>query len=244
MFERKICIVTGAAQGIGKAIVERFTSSGAELVYAIDMNSTALNSAYESVENVKPITMNICDRDAIASFIEQVKRDNGKVDVLVNNAGITRDALIDKMTEDEWDAVINVNLKGVFNLTQAVAPIMIENNSGSIVTMSSVVGTDGNIGQTNYAASKGGVIAMTKSWAKEFARKGAQVRANCVAPGFVATPMTENLPEKVLEMMKAKTPLARMGTPEDIANGVEFLASDKSSFITGQVLKIDGGLVL
>ncbi|WP_394145549.1 3-oxoacyl-[acyl-carrier-protein] reductase [Vibrio atypicus] len=244
MFERKICIVTGAAQGIGKAIVERFASSGAELVYAIDMNSNALNSAYESVENVKPITMNICDRDAIASFVEQVKRDNGKVDVLVNNAGITRDALIEKMTEDEWDAVINVNLKGVFNLTQAVAPIMIENNSGSIVTMSSVVGTDGNIGQTNYAASKGGVIAMTKSWAKEFARKGAQVRANCVAPGFVATPMTENLPEKVLEMMKAKTPLARMGTPEDIANGVEFLASDKSSFITGQVLKIDGGLVL
>ncbi|WP_159737088.1 3-oxoacyl-[acyl-carrier-protein] reductase [Vibrio atypicus] len=244
MFERKICIVTGAAQGIGKAIVERFAGSGAELVYAIDMNSDALNSAYESVENVKPIAMNICDRNAITSFVEQVKRDNGKVDVLVNNAGITRDALIDKMTEDEWDAVINVNLKGVFNLTQAVAPIMIENNSGSIVTMSSVVGTDGNIGQTNYAASKGGVIAMTKSWAKEFARKGAQVRANCVAPGFVATPMTENLPEKVLEMMKAKTPLARMGTPEDIANGVEFLASDKSSFITGQVLKIDGGLVL
>tara|TARA_Y100001956_G_C4123770_1_gene188943 strand:+ start:2465 stop:3199 length:735 start_codon:yes stop_codon:yes gene_type:complete len=244
MFENKICLVTGAAQGIGKAIVERFASHNAEMVYAIDMNEQALVSAFEGVENVKPVVLNICDRQAVSLLVEKIQSECSRVDVLVNNAGITRDALIEKMTEDEWDAVINVNLKGVFNLTQAVAPIMMENNSGSIVTMSSVVGTDGNIGQSNYAATKGGVIAMTKGWAKEFARKGAQVRANCVAPGFVATPMTENLPEKVLELMKAKTPLGRMGTPEDITNGVEFLASDKSSFITGQVLKIDGGLVL
>lgn len=148
------------------------------------------------------------------------------------------------MTEQDWDFVIDVNLKGVFNLTQAVAPIMMANNYGSIVTMSSVVGTDGNIGQSNYAATKGGVIAMTKGWAKEFARKGAQVRANCVAPGFIETPMTADLPTKVLELMKQKTPLGRMGTAEDITDGVEFLASDKSSFITGQVLKVDGGLVL
>ncbi|KHT47326.1 beta-ketoacyl-ACP reductase [Vibrio sinaloensis] len=244
MFNNKICLVTGAAQGIGKAVVERFAEQHAQMVYAIDMNEQALLSAFEGRTNVKPIVMNICDRAAVFEFIEQVKADVSRIDVLVNNAGITRDALIEKMTEDEWDAVINVNLKGVFNLTQAVAPIMMENNSGSIVTMSSVVGTDGNIGQSNYAATKGGVIAMTKGWAKEFARKGAQVRANCVAPGFVQTPMTENLPEKVLDMMKAKTPLGRMGTPEDITNGVEFLASDKASFITGQVLKIDGGLVL
>lgn len=244
MFDDKICIVTGAAQGIGRAITERLSQQGAKCVYAIDMNEQGLIDVFGECDNVEPVALNICDRQAIEVFISRVKQTHSRVDVLVNNAGVTRDALIEKMTEQEWDFVIDVNLKGVFNLTQAVAPLMIENNYGSIVTMSSVVGTDGNIGQTNYAASKGGVIAMTKSWAKEFARKGAQVRANCVAPGFVQTPMTEDLPEKVLELMKQKTPLGRMGTTEDITNGVEFLASDKSSFITGQVLKIDGGLVL
>ncbi|ROV60802.1 beta-ketoacyl-ACP reductase [Vibrio ponticus] len=244
MFSNKICVVTGAAQGIGRTVVERFAQNGATMVYALDMNEEVLSKAFMGTDNVKPIVVNICDRAAVASLISQIQSDYGRVDVLVNNAGITRDALIGKMTEQEWDMVIDVNLKGVFNVTQAIAPLMIENNYGSIVTMSSVVGTDGNIGQTNYAATKGGVIAMTKTWAKEFARKGAQVRANCVAPGFVETPMTADLPEKVLDMMKGKTPLGRMGTPDDIANGVEFLASDKSSFITGQVLKIDGGLVL
>ncbi len=244
MFQNKVCIVTGAAQGIGKAIVERFNTQGAEMVYAVDMNDEALMDAYSHVERVVPVNLNICDRPAIAELVASIQAQFGRVDILVNNAGVTRDGLIDKMTEADWDLVIDVNLKGVFNLTQAVAPLMIENNYGSIVTMSSVVGTDGNIGQSNYAATKGGVIAMSKSWAKEFARKGAQVRSNCVAPGFVETPMTANLPEKVLNMMKEKTPLGRMGTTQDIANGVEFLASDKSSFITGQVLKIDGGLVL
>lgn len=244
MFDNKICLVTGAAQGIGRAITERFVEQGAETVYALDMNSDGLAAAFSSLDRVQTVTVNICDREAIAELVDSIKQQHGRVDVLVNNAGVTRDALIDKMTEQDWDFVVDVNLKGVFNLTQAVAPLMIENNYGSIVTMSSVVGTDGNIGQTNYAATKGGVIAMTKGWAKEFARTGAQVRANCVAPGFIATPMTADLPEKVLDMMKGKTPLGRMGTPEDITNGVEFLASDKSSFITGQVLKIDGGLVL
>lgn len=244
MFENKICLVTGAAQGIGRAITERFAQNGAEKVYALDMNSDGLAAAFSDIENVEAVTVNICDRQAIAELVESIKQQYSRVDVLVNNAGVTRDALIDKMTEQEWDFVLDVNLKGVFNLTQAIAPLMMENNYGSIVTMSSVVGTDGNIGQTNYAATKGGVIAMTKGWAKEFARKGAQVRANCVAPGFIETPMTADLPEKVLDMMKGKTPLGRMGTTEDITNGVEFLASEKSSFITGQVLKIDGGLVL
>ncbi|MBA5763519.1 beta-ketoacyl-ACP reductase [Vibrio sp. 404] len=244
MFNNKICVVTGAAQGIGRTIVERFAQNGATMVYALDMNGEVLSNAFMDLNNVKPIVVNICDRSAIEVLVKQIEDDFGKVDVLVNNAGITRDALIDKMTEQDWDMVVDVNLKGVFNLTQAIAPMMMANNYGSIVTMSSVVGTDGNIGQTNYAATKGGVIAMTKGWAKEFARKGAQVRANCVAPGFVETPMTADLPEKVLNMMKEKTPLGRMGTPDDIANGVEFLASDKSSFITGQVLKVDGGLVL
>ena len=244
MFENKICLVTGAAQGIGRAITERFAQNGAEKVYALDMNSDGLSAAFSDIENVEAVTVNICDRQAIAELVESIKQQYSRVDVLVNNAGVTRDALIDKMTEQEWDFVLDVNLKGVFNLTQAIAPLMMENNYGSIVTLASVVGTAGNIGETNYAATNGGGIAMTKGWAKEFARKGAQVRANCVAPGFIETPMTADLPEKVLDMMKGKTPLGRMGTTEDITNGVEFLASDKSSFITGQVLKIDGGLVL
>ncbi|WP_162046343.1 beta-ketoacyl-ACP reductase [Vibrio taketomensis] len=244
MFNSKICVVTGAAQGIGRTVVERFANNGATMVYALDMNGDVLNEAFMNQSNVKPIVVDICDRPAITDLVEQIKSDYGRVDVLVNNAGITRDALIENMTEQDWDLVVDVNLKGVFNVTQAIAPIMVAQDYGSIITMSSVVGTDGNIGQSNYAATKGGVIAMTKTWAKEFARKGAQVRANCVAPGFVETPMTADLPEKVLDMMKDKTPLSRMATPEDIANGVEFLASDKSSFITGQVLKIDGGLVL
>nr|WP_319556463.1 3-oxoacyl-ACP reductase FabG [uncultured Vibrio sp.] len=244
MFENKVCLVTGAAQGIGRAIVERFANNGAQRVYALDVNAQILQSAFDGYGNVEPVVINICDRHAIENLVEIIREAHSQIDVLVNNAGVTRDALLEKMTEQDWDFVIDVNLKGVFNLTQAVAPIMMANNSGSIVTMSSVVGTDGNIGQSNYAATKGGVIAMTKGWAKEFARKGAQVRANCVAPGFIETPMTADLPTKVLELMKQKTPLGRMGTAEDIANGVEFLASHKSSFITGQVLKIDGGLVL
>ena len=244
MFNKKICLVTGAAQGIGKAITLRLAEQGAEKIYALDMNHAMLSSVYADHANIEPVTVNICDRGAVRDLVDSIAEQDGRIDVLVNNAGVTRDALIDKMTEQEWDFVIDVNLKGVFNLTQLIAPMMMENNYGSIVTMSSVVGTDGNIGQSNYAATKGGVIAMTKGWAKEFARKGANVRANCVAPGFIETPMTVDLPEKVLDGIKQKTPLGRMGTTEDITNGVEFLASDKASFITGQVLKIDGGLVL
>ncbi|HFO8901574.1 TPA: SDR family oxidoreductase, partial [Escherichia coli] len=194
--------------------------------------------------NVTPVILDVCDRDSINTVISKIYSDEGRIDVLVNNAGVTRDNLINNMTEQDWDIVIDINLKGVFNITQAVAPIMMEQNHGAIITMSSVVGTDGNIGQSNYAATKGGVIAMSKGWAKEFSRKGAKVRVNCVAPGFVITPMTENLPEKVINHMIAKTPLGRMATPEDISNGVLFLASEKSSFITGQTLKIDGGLVI
>ncbi|HFO4643263.1 TPA: SDR family oxidoreductase, partial [Escherichia coli] len=193
---------------------------------------------------VTPVILDVCDRDSINTVISKIYSDEGRIDVLVNNAGVTRDNLINNMTEQDWDIVIDINLKGVFNITQAVAPIMMEQNHGAIITMSSVVGTDGNIGQSNYAATKGGVIAMSKGWAKEFSRKGAKVRVNCVAPGFVITPMTENLPEKVINHMIAKTPLGRMATPEDISNGVLFLASEKSSFITGQTLKIDGGLVI
>lgn len=244
MLNNKVCVVTGGAQGIGRCIVETFATQNAKIVFACDMNKQVMADLEAKYPNVKAVELNVCDRQGIAQFIESVKQQHSTVDVLVNNAGITRDNLLDRMTEDEWDAVINVNLKGVFNMTQAIAPLMIANGIGSIITMSSVVGTDGNIGQSNYGATKGGVIAMTKGWAKEFSRKGAQVRANCVAPGFIETPMTVNLPEKVLDYMKSKTPLGRMGKPEDIAQGVLFLASDRSAFITGQTLKIDGGLVI
>ncbi|MDO6542195.1 3-oxoacyl-ACP reductase FabG [Photobacterium sanguinicancri] len=244
MLTNKVCIVTGAAQGIGRCIAETFAKHEAKMVFVCDMNASAMQDLAQTYTNVRIVELNVCDRPSITHFIEQVSEEFGTVDVLVNNAGITRDNLIDKMTEDEWDMVADVNLKGVFNMTQAVAPLMMASGKGSIITMSSVVGTDGNIGQSNYAATKGGVIAMTKGWAKEFSRKGAQVRANCIAPGFVETPMTVDLPEKVLDFMTAKTPLKRMGKPQDIANGALFLASDNSSFITGQTLKIDGGLVI
>lgn len=244
MLNNKVCIVTGGAQGIGRCIVETFANQQAEVVYACDMNAAAMAELEKTYKNVKAIELNVCDRESVSCFVDNIVKDYGRVDVLVNNAGITRDNLIEKMTEDEWDIVLDVNLKGVFNMTQAVAPVMMASGAGSIITMSSVVGTDGNIGQSNYAATKGGVIAMTKGWAKEFSRKGAQVRANCIAPGFVETPLTVNLPEKILEYMKSKTPLQRMGKPEDIANGALFLASDHSAFITGQTLKIDGGLVI
>ena len=217
MLANKVCLVTGAAQGIGRCIAETFAKHDAKMVLVCDMNASAMQDLTESYSNVRAVELNVCDRTAISHFIAQIKDEFGTIDVLVNNAGITRDNLIDKMTEEEWDMVADVNLKGVFNMTQAIAPLMMESGSGSIITMSSVVGTDGNIGQSNYAATKGGVIAMTKGWAKEFSRKGAQVRANCIAPGFVETPMTVDLPEKVLSFMKAKTPLQRMGKPQDIA---------------------------
>lgn len=174
----KVCIVTGAAQGIGRKIVEDFSKSEVKRVYACDIKHT--DKSYP--ENVTPVILDVCDRDSINTVISKIYSDEGRIDVLVNNAGVTRDNLINNMTEQDWDIVIDINLKGVFNITQAVAPIMMEQNHGAIITMSSVVGTDGNIGQSNYAATKGGVIAMSKGWAKEFSRKGAKVRVNCVAP--------------------------------------------------------------
>lgn len=240
----KVCIVTGGSRGIGEAIVKKMAQAEAKIVYACDMNIEGAVNMEEEFQNVKAVQLNVTDTQAITDFVARVRAEHGTVDVLVNNAGITRDNLIDRMSDEDWQIVIDVNLKGVFNMTQAVAPLMMENGSGSIVTISSIVGTDGNIGQSNYAATKGGVITMTKGWAKEFARKGAKVRANCVAPGFVETPMAKEVPEKILDAIVAKTPLKRLGQPEDIAEGVMFLASDRSAFITGQTLKIDGGLVL
>ena len=237
--EGKVCVVTGGARGIGKSIVERLATEGAKMVFSCDM----LEGDY-SKENIRHEKLNVADRTEVKAFAEKVIAEFGQIDVLVNNAGTTRDALLRKMTEEQWDTVIDVNLKGVFNMTQAVSPIMVRNKKGSIINLSSVVGLFGNVGQTNYAATKGGVISMAQTWSKELARKGAQVRANCIAPGFIKTPMTKDLPEKVIQYMEEKTPLGRMGEPEDIANAVLFLASDESSFITGQTIAVTGGLVI
>lgn len=243
----KVCIITGAGGGIGKAAAILFTQEGA-FVPACDVSQENLRNLKEDIgkysKNIETYLLDVTNRESVKNALEAIFQKYGRIDVLVNNAGITRDALLVKMTEQDWDAVINVNLKGVFNMTQAVVPYMMKTQKGSIINTSSIVGVYGNIGQTNYAASKGGIVAMTKTWAKEMARKGAQIRVNAVAPGFIRTPMTEKVPEKVLEFINNRTPLGRMGEPKDVAYVYLFLASDESSFITGQVIGVDGGLIL
>jgi 3-oxoacyl-[acyl-carrier protein] reductase len=240
----KVCVVTGGARGIGKGIVETFAREGARIVWALDVNNADFPALEKELPAVKGAVVNVTDSAAVNTLVARISAESGKIDVLVNCAGITRDALIQKMTDDEWDAVIDVNLKGVFLVTRAVAPLMMSAGAGSIVSISSVVGLDGNIGQTNYAASKGGIVSMTKGWAREFARKGAKVRVNAVSPGYTRTPMIASVPEKVLEPIIARTPLGRLAEIRDIANAVLFLSSAEAEFITGQVLRVDGGLVL
>lgn len=235
--EGKIAVVTGSARGIGRAIVEKLAAHGAKMVVSCDMGEATYEQA-----NVVHKTLNVTNRDAIKTFVDEVEKEYGKIDILVNNAGITKDGLLMRMSEEQWDAVIDVNLKGVFNMTQAVSKSMLKARKGSIINMASVVGLHGNPGQTNYAATKGGVIAMSKTWAKEFGSRS--VRSNCIAPGFIQTPMTDILPEDVIKGMLDATPLGRLGQVEDIANAVLFLASDESSFITGEVISVSGGLML
>lgn len=235
----KIAIVTGGAQGLGKVMCLTFLREGAKAVYSVDIKP----GDYEA-ENLTHVALDVTKVEEVKEFVEKVKSEHGRIDVLVNNAGITRDALLQKMNDDQWDQVVNVNLKGVFNMTREVAPVMIENGKGSIINISSVVGLYGNIGQTNYAATKAGVIGMTYTWAKEFTRKGAAVRVNAIAPGFIETEMMKTVPEKVLQPIIDKTPLKRLGQPQEIANAALFLASDESSFVNGHVLSVDGGLRL
>ncbi|MGC4078321.1 MAG: 3-oxoacyl-ACP reductase FabG [Rubrivivax sp.] len=231
----KVCIVTGAAQGIGAATVAKFAAEGA-VVVACDRHADTVPGAAES------LAVDVTVRAQVDAMVAAVKAKYGRIDVLVDNAGITRDARLVKMTEEQFDAVIDVNLRGVFHCAQAVAPLMIEQGAGVILNASSVVGIYGNFGQTNYAASKFGVIGFTKTWSRELGPKG--VRVNAVAPGFVATPILETIPAKVLEHMREQVPLQRLGRPEEIAAVYAFLASDEASYVNGAVLEVSGGMTV
>ena len=236
--EGKVAVVTGGSRGLGQAMCERFASEGAKVV-AVDMAELAYKN-----DNVEFYKLNVTSPEDINKFKEYMVEKYHKVDILVNNAGITRDAMTRKMTDEMWDLVINVNLKGVFNMGRAFGPLMEENNYGSIINISSVVGVFGNIGQANYAASKAGVIGLTKTWAKEFARKGAKVRCNSIAPGYIMTDMLKTVPEDLLEKFAKLTMLGRLGQPNEIASAAAFLASDDASYVTGQVLEVNGGMRL
>jgi 3-oxoacyl-[acyl-carrier protein] reductase len=234
----KIAVVTGGAKGIGMEICKAFAAEGA-FVIAADMGEMSYQA--ERVEGWK---LNVTDVPGVQTFFEQVIAKYGRIDILVNNAGITKDAMTRKMTDEMWDAVINVNLKGVFNLTRLVGPQMEAVGGGSIINISSVVGVFGNIGQANYAASKAGIIGLTMTWAKEFARKGIPVRVNAIAPGYVMTDILKTVPEDLLAQFAKMTMLGRLGQPEEIAKAALFLASDDASYITGQTLNVNGGMRL
>ena len=236
MLNGKIALITGGARGIGKEIALQFAENGATVI------SGDLIDADYTHENVTHIKLNVTDRENIKEVAKELKEKYGRLDILVNNAGITRDSLLQRMKEADWDLVVDINLKGVFNVMQGFVSLLLKSKASSVINMASVVGVDGNLGQTNYAATKGGVIAMSKTWAKEFGRKN--LRSNALAPGFIKTDMTHVLPEKVVEKVLDNTPLRKMGDAEDVANAALFLASDNSKFITGQVLRIDGGLNL
>lgn len=240
----KTALITGAARGIGKAIAMKFASEGANIAFTdlvIDENGKATEAEIAALGvEVKGYASNAADFAQSAEVVNQVKEDFGSIDILVNNAGITKDGLMLRMTEAQWDAVIGVNLKSAFNFIHACTPIMMRQKGGSIINMASVVGVHGNAGQCNYSASKAGMIALAKSIAQEMGAKG--IRANAIAPGFIETAMTQALSEDVRKEWIKGIPLRRGGTPEDVANIALFLASDLSSYVSGQVIQVDGGM--
>lgn len=237
----KVAIITGAAKGIGFATAKRFAEEGAKVMIA-DVSPEALKLAAEQIPGAEAYVMNVTDRDSIQAAVDQIMQHHGRIDVLINNAGITQDARLVKMTEAQFDTVIDVNLKGVFNCTQLVVPHMLEAKSGSIVNASSVVGIYGNFGQTNYSATKFGVIGFTKTWARELGAKG--IRVNAVCPGFIATEMVKAMPENILQDIERRSWLGRLGTPEEMANVYLFLASDEASYVNGMALEASGGISL
>ena len=236
--EGKVAIVTGAAKGLGGEMAQLFAKEGAKVI-ACDMAPLSYEAA-----NVEYAELNVTDSAACEALFNHVKEKYGRIDVLVNNAGITKDALTRKMTDEQWDAVINVNLKGVFNLTRHVGPYMQAQGSGSIISISSVVGVFGNIGQANYAATKAGILGLTKTWAKEFSMRGGNVRVNAIAPGYTMTDILKTVPQEMLDKFAALTMLGRLAQPHEIASAALFLASDEASYITGQTLQVDGGMRL
>ncbi len=244
LLEGKVAIVTGAARGIGKAIALKFAAEGADIAFTdLNIDENAKNTEAEIAAlgvTVKAYASNAANFEDTHTVVEEILKDFGHIDVLINNAGITKDGLMMRMTEQQWDAVINVNLKSAFNFIHAVTPIMMRQKNGSIVNMSSVVGVSGNAGQCNYSASKAGMIGLAKSIAKEVGSRG--IRANCIAPGFIITEMTGALSEEVKEQWAKQIPLRRGGTPEDVANVAAFLASDLSSYVSGQVIHCCGGM--
>ncbi|NLD24584.1 MAG: 3-oxoacyl-[acyl-carrier-protein] reductase [Bacteroidales bacterium] len=244
LLEGKTALITGAARGIGKAIAMKFASEGANIAFT-DLNIDEVGMATEhEISSLgvkcKGYASNAADFDDSHKVVDEVLKDFGRIDILINNAGITKDGLIMRMSEQQWDAVINVNLKSAFNFIHAITPIMMRQRSGSIVNMSSVVGVSGNAGQANYSASKAGMIGLAKSTAKELGSRG--IRVNAIAPGFIITEMTGQLSEEVRNEWAKQIPLRRGGTPEDVANVALFLASDISSYVSGQVINVCGGM--
>lgn len=241
----KVVLITGGGAGIGAETAKLMAKEGGQIAVC-DRNAAAAETVAIGIREAGgeawAFAADVVDRQQVDTAVAGVIEKFGRIDVLINNAGITMDATLAKMTEEQFDRVVSVNLKGVFQVTQAVLPAMLSAGKGKIINASSVVGVNGNFGQTNYAATKAGVIGMTKTWAKELARKG--ITSNAVAPGFIQTDMTAAMPEKVLDMMRDKTPVGRLGQASDIAKVYLFLASDDADFITGQVIGVDGGLVL
>lgn len=234
----KIAVVTGGAKGLGQAIAVTFADQGATVI-ACDVQE--LTYAHERVIGYQ---LDVTDVENVKSFYDDIIKTHGQIDILVNNAGITRDAMTHKMTDDMWNLVLDVNLKGVFNLTRLIGPQMTNKGSGSIINISSIVGLYGNIGQANYAATKAGVLGLTKTWAKEFARKGQNVRVNAIAPGYIMTDILQTVPQDLLDKFAKMTMLGRLGQPQEIADAALFLASDESSYVTGHTLSVNGGMRL
>jgi 3-oxoacyl-[acyl-carrier protein] reductase len=237
----KVAIITGAAKGIGFATAIRFAQEGAKVMIA-DVNPEAVKAAVDLIPGSEAYVMNVTDRASIEAAVAQIMQGHGRIDILINNAGITQDARLVKMTEAQFDTVIDVNLKGVFNCTQLVVPHMLEAGKGAVVNASSVVGIYGNFGQTNYSATKFGVIGFTKTWARELGPKG--IRVNAVCPGFIATEMVKAMPENILKDIERRSWLGRLGTPEEMANVYLFLASDEASYVNGVALEASGGISL
>ncbi len=244
LLEGKVALVTGAARGIGKAIAMRFAEQGANVAFTDLVINEAAEQTVAELEamgvKAKGYASNAASFEESHEVVKQIVEDFGRIDILVNNAGITKDGLMMRMSEAQWDAVIGVNLKSAFNFIHAVVPVMARQRGGSIINMSSVVGVSGNAGQCNYSASKAGMIGLAKSIAKEMGPRG--IRANCIAPGFIITDMTAKLSDEVKAEWAKKIPLRRGGTPEDVADVATFLASDMSSYVSGQVIQVDGGM--